>query len=880
MSAQVPLVLALDDPAAAIETVGGKGASLARLARAGFPVPPGFHVTTGAYADFVARGGLREPLMAAMALVKASEPATFETAAAQISELFGGPSVPAATAAAIAQAYAGWGDDVPVAVRSSATAEDLPGLSFAGQQDTYLNIRGEVGVLDAVRRCWASLWTPRAIGYRARNGIAASKVSIAVVVQQLVPADAAGVLFTVDPVTCRRDQVVINANWGLGEAVVGGRVTPDVIVVDRAGGGIVGYRVGGKEVMTVPAGTSTREQDTPAARRGAAVLSAEEASELTRLGLAIEELYGQPVDVEWARAGHELFVVQARPITGPAATVEAGIEASAEWNDSLSGDYLWSNGNLGEALPDVMTPANWSFIQLFMSRAISPPTLPGHNGWGRVGGRFYMNVSMSASLARAVGISMSRFVRLSEPVFGKLPPGEEIPLVQLRRWKTIRLMLPVIITTMRRAKRNYKRLPEFLASAAGRCDTLRAEIRRIDDPGALADAWRSRIEPFFLAASDMLAATGARGATLLTVPPKLAALIGEPDATVLLSGQQPGGTQLASLGPVTGLTELARGEIDRATFARRYGHRGPHEIEVSAPRPAEDPGWIDGQLAGLLDTAHSVDDLLAGQEAARQAIWDRLTREQPKQVAAVRAMVARWAKVARAREEARSEVARSFWVLRAWVLRAGEVTGHGADLFCLSLPEILDVLRGDQAPLSAVPGRRVAYESYRALPPYPALIRGRFDPARWAADPARRSDFYREHGTMAPPRDTVTGFPGAPGTVEGVARVIRRAEDAAQLSDGEILVTTVTNIGWTPIFPRAAAVVTDVGAPLSHAAIVARELGIPAVVGSGNATMRLHSGDRIRVDGAKGTVEVLARAADSAREPGASGERAGPGGGG
>src|ERR1700723_3702489 len=168
--------MALDDPAAVIETVGGKGASLARLARAGFPVPPGFHVTTGAYADFVARGGLREPLMAAMALVKASEPATFETAAAQISELFGGPSVPAATAAAIAQAYAGWGDDVPVAVRSSATAEDLPGLSFAGQQDTYLNIRGEVGVLDAVRRCWASLWTPRAIGYRARNGIAASKV--------------------------------------------------------------------------------------------------------------------------------------------------------------------------------------------------------------------------------------------------------------------------------------------------------------------------------------------------------------------------------------------------------------------------------------------------------------------------------------------------------------------------------------------------------------------------------------------------------------------------------------------------------------------------------------------------------------------------------
>ena len=867
MSTQVPLVMALDDPAATIETVGGKGASIARLARAGFGVPPGFHVTTGAYTDFVARGSLREPLMAAMALVDASDPATFGTAAGRISELFAGPSVPAATAAAIARAYTGLGDDVAVAVRSSATAEDLPGLSFAGQQDTYLNVGGEAGVLDAVRRCWASLWTPRAIGYRARNGIAADGVSIAVVVQQLVPADAAGVLFTVDPVTSRRDQVVINANWGLGEAVVGGRVTPDVAVVDRADGDIVEYRTGGKEVMTVPVGTGTRkqdarEQDTPAELRDAAVLSAEEARELTRLGLAIEELYGQPVDVEWARAGHKLFVVQARPITGLAAGVEAGVEAGEQWNDSLDGDYLWSNGNLGEAIPDVMTPATWSSIRLFMSRAISPPTLPGHNGWGRIGGRFYMNVSMSASLARAAGISVSRFVRLSEPVFGKLPPGEEIPLVQLPRGRIIRLMLPVIITTMRRAKRNYKRLPEFIAGAARRADDLRAEIQRIDDPRALADAWRSQVEPFFVEASDMLAATGARGGTLLTVPHKLAALIGEADAAVLLSGQQPGGTQLASLGPVTGLAQLARGEIDRAAFARRYGHRGPHEIEVSAPRPAEDPSWIDKQLASLQDTARGVDDLLAGQEAARQAIWERLARERGKHGAATRTMVARWAKVARAREEARSEVARSFWVLRAWVLRAGEMTGHGDDLFFMSLPEIFDVLRGDQAPLSAVPGRKVAYESYRALPSYPALIRGRFDPARWAADPARCSDFYREHGTTAPPRDIVTGFPGAPGVVEGLARVISKAEDAGQLGDGEILVTTVTNIGWTPIFPRAAAVITDVGAPLSHAAIVARELGIPAVVGCGNATMRLHSGDRIRVDGAKGTVEVLLPAAD------------------
>ena len=855
MSTQVPVVMALDDPAAVLETVGGKAASLARLARAGFPVPPGFDVTTGAYLDYVERGRLREPMMAAMSAVDVTDPVTFKVASEQIGALFAGRAMPAATAAAIVRAYAALGDDVAVAVRSSATAEDLPGMSAAGQQDTYLNIRGADSVIDAVRRCWASLWTPRAIGYRARYGVVAGHAQMGVVVQQFVPADAAGVLFTVNPASGGPDQVVVNASWGLGEAIVGGQVTPDVVLVDRAGGGIIDYQVGGKAVMTVPADTGTRDQATPAALRDTAVLTVGEASELAGIGLAIEDLYGQPVDVEWARAEGKLFVVQARPVTG--LTTPAG--SGEHWNDSLDGDYLWSNGNLGEALPDVMTPATWSFIELFMPRQIAPPTLPGYNGWGRVGGRFYVNVTMSASLGRVAGISVRRFVRLSEPVFGKLPPAQEIPLVRLPRWRVIRLMVPLIVTTMRRARRNHKRLPEFVAVAPGRCDELRAEIQRIDDASALADAWLSQVQPFFLEASDMLAASGAGGARdLLGVPNRLAALVGEADAAILLSGQVAGDGQLASLAPLTGLAKLARGDIDRATFARLYGHRSSHEIEVSVPRPAEDADWIDRQLAAVQDTARGAEDLLASQETARRAVWDRLG-QQPRKAAAARAMVARWAQAVRAREGARSELARAFGLLRAWLVRAGELTGHGGDLFFLSLPEILDVLHGDESPLSAVPGRRATYETYCALPPYPALIRGRFDPVRWAADPNRRADYYDERGTITPTDDTVTGLAGASGVAEGVARVIRQVEDAGQLGDGEILVTTVTNIGWTPIFPRAAAVVTDVGAPLSHAAIVARELGIPAVVGCGNATMQLHTGDRIRVDGGKGTVEVLHR---------------------
>jgi rifampicin phosphotransferase len=861
VGAQVPLVMALDDPGALPGVVGGKGASLARLARAGFRVPPGFHVTTSAYLDFVGRDGLREPVLAATSAVDVSDAATFDAASERIGELFAGQPLPAPTVAAIAGAYASLGDNAPVAVRSSATVEDLPGMSAAGQHDTSLNIRGETAVLDAVRRCWASLWSARAIGYRARRGVEPGEVSIAVVVQQLVPAEAAGVMFTVDPVDRAHDTIVVSANWGLGESVVAGDVTPDVAVIGRASGTLVSYQVGSKETMTVADGAATRAADTPAGLRSAAVLSPGQAGELAWFGLAIEKLYHEPVDVEWALAAGELSVLQARPVTTPASRPAAPAAGPGEqWNDSLVGDFLWSNGNLGEAFPDVMTPATWSFVELLMTRMTFPPSLPGYRGYGRIGGRFYANVSMSISLEAVAGISPRRFAALFGPVLGKLPPIEEIPRPRLPRWKAIRLMVPAAVAMVRRIRASQKRMPQFLAGAPGRCNQLRAQIEQTTDAPVLASLWPAKVRPLLEEACDMLAAATAHGTTLLSNPGKLTKLVGEADSALLLSGQQAEGTPLASLGPVTGLARLARDEIDRDTFARQYGHRGSHEVELSIPRPAEDPAWIDDQLAAVGDTAHDADALLADQEAARAAAWERLARQDRKKAAAARKLIGRWAQVARDREAARSEVVRSAWVTRTWVLRAGELTGHDDDLFFLELQETFDLLRGDSAPLAQVPARRATYETYRALPPYPALICGRFDPVRWAADPNRRSDYYDERAQTTKPDGTITGFPGAAGVVEGIARVLRTPEDAAQLGDGEILVTTVTNIGWTPIFPRAAAVVTDVGAPLSHAAIVARELGIPAVVGCGNATMCLHSGDRVRVDGSNGTVEVLYQA--------------------
>ena len=888
MGARVPLVMALDDAAAVPAVVGGKGASLSRLARAGIRVPAGFHVTTGAYLDFLDRDGLRGDVLAAVAGVERSDPAGAEAAAARIDELFAGRAVPAATAAAIAAAYADLGGDGPavVAVRSSATAEDLPGLSAAGQHDTYLNVHGEAAVIDAVRRCWGSLWSARAIGYRADRGIGPDEVSIAVVVQRLVAAEAAGVMFTVDPVGGADDQIVISANWGLGESVVAGDVTPDVAVVDRASVRLVSYQLGGKEVMTVTAGAGTVESQTPADLRSAPVLSPTQAGSLGRMGLSIEDLYGEPVDVEWARADGELWVLQARPVTARGSRPGAGADRSSgdPWNDSLSGDYLWTNGNVGEALPDVMTPATWSFIELFMERMVFPPSVPGHRGYGRIGGRLYSNVSVSMALEALIGISSRRFIAYFGPVLGRLPALDEIPRAPLPRWKASRLMVPATFAMVRRVNANAKRLPEFLAAWPGRCDRLRAEIAATTDAAALAALWPAQVRPLLVESADMLTAAGSSdGTTLVSTPAKLAALVGEADAALLLSGQDaagPGGASLASLGPVVGLARVARGEVSPDDFVRAYGHRGPHEIELSMPRPAEEPGWLDQQLAaldrgddaGVGATAGAAgpdaEALLAARQSARAAAWQRLADGDPGKAAAARKLVTRWAPRARSREAARSEVVRSVWVARTWVRRAGEVTGHGDDLFFLSLPEIFCLLRDDRAVLDQVPARRAVYEGYRALPAYPALIRGRFDPARWAADPDRRVDYYDERSAAAAAtddtltgfHDILTGFPGAAGIVEGTARVLRGPEDAGELTGGEILVTTVTNIGWTPIFPRVAAVVTDVGAPLSHAAIVARELGIPAVVGCGDATVRLHSGDRIRVDGSAGTVELLRRA--------------------
>jgi rifampicin phosphotransferase len=816
------IILPLDDPAADLATAGGKGMSLARLARAGLPVPRGFHVTTAAYRDFVTSTGLAEEIATAL---RGPNPADV------IAMAFAAHALPEGTVEAVTAAYDGLGS---IAVRSSATAEDLPELSFAGQHDSFLNVSGVDGLLDAIRRCWASLWTERAIAYREGTGIAHEDVALAVVVQELVPADAAGVLFTANPLSGARDELVVNATWGLGEALVGGQVTPDTYVV--RGDEIVERRIGDKSVRTVRVDGGTTEEPVPADQRTAPVLDDAGVRELAAVGRRIHELYGTPMDIEWALHSGQLAVLQARPIT----------TLPEVWNDTLRGDYLWTSTNLGEAIPSVMTPITWSVAEVLTMPPIGP-----HPVQGNIGGRFYLNLSASLAMAQALGLgSFTR--KMMERTMGRIPV--DVPRLPMSRLGLLRAALSAAGRVARQSATYRRRLPALLAETPAKCESIVERVTAAADTATLLRLWESDVESLLWESCRILEA-GARQSGADKLGPALTALVGEADATLLTSGMHGDDEDLVSLGPVLGLARLRRGETTREEYLRAWGHRCADECELSAPRPREDPTWLDGQLAA--EDGGDPKALLERQAAARAKAWQRFAERHPGKVARFRARVEKAAEAGRKRELARSEMVRTFWTIRAFLARAGELTSHGDDVFFLTKEEVLTVLRGDDTPWAAVGARRAAYDRYRALPPYPRMIRGRFDPAAWAADPNRRTDFYDESVPATPVTTELTGFPGAAGVVDGTARVVSTVEEGQALRTGEILVTSVTNIGWTPLFPRAAAVVTDIGAPLSHAAIVARELGIPAVVGCGTATTRIATGDRVRVDGTRGTVTVL-----------------------
>jgi len=534
---------------------------------------------------------------------------------------------------------------------------------------------------------------------------------------------------------------------------------------------------------------------------------------------------------------------------------------TGEWNDSLTGDYLWSSVNTREATPDVMTPYTWSAMRFGFAKMTM---LPGYLPVGNICGRIYNNGSVGATAFQALGRSNS-FDASSREMYGINPNDIEkwsVPLLPLNLRDRL-LVFRNAMQIMAKVRNAMNTVEMFVSTNPQWCETQHRTLPKLDKNQLYT--WSQQIvQPYLEKSFWWMAGSAVAQANLISRLRKdLLEIVSQHDTVALLSNVSAEDEILASLGVVVGLDRLRRGDMTREEYVKKYGHRGPHEVEVYFLRPAEDPDWIDKQLDNLKLSAVDVDTLIHEQRIRYETALSNLRKTAPRRFDSLLQRIQDAARLTCVREAARSEVIRTFWVSRNFILRAGSLCDLGEDAFFLEYEEILHLLDGiDEVNqvVAEIPARKNAYQRFSSLPQYPTLIMGIFDPVAWAADPNRRTDIYDARQQIKTQfTNQIKGLPGSAGQAEGRVRIVDSPEDGDRLQPGEILVAITTNVGWTPIFPRAAAVVTDVGAPLSHAAIVARELGIPAVVGCFNATSLLKTGDRVRVDGGGGIVEILER---------------------
>jgi len=867
-----PLILPLASPDASVELVGGKGASLARLSAAGLPVPASFHITTHAYRRFVGENHLADAIVAAGGQAGADDPAAFDRAAAQIQALFTQGAMPAEVAALIEQSYLALAqDDPPVAVRSSATAEDLPEMSFAGQMETYLNVRGAGEVLAAVQRCWGSLWTARALGYRAQHGVPTEDISIAVVVQQLVAADVAGILFTANPVTGARDEMMINAAWGLGEAIVGGQVTPDTIIVSRQTGAIASQEIASKAVMTVRVPGGTREEPVPEPKRRQPALQPAQAAELARYGAAIEQLYGHPLDIEWAIRDGRIFILQARPITAlPAPRV------TLEWKlPSARGQYARSS--VIELLPNPLSP-------LFATLALpvwNETLLPVVESLGfdrRLAGKFRMLTINDYAYAQ-FDLSFGDSVRLLFSCPALVP--RVIPLLRSGRARWADDARPHYANVVGAwAGRDLRAVPaQELLAGARRIVRAAASYYCTVQTGILPLAFMT--EPAFTAIYNRFLQRSGD-------PPALTFVLGFDSSPIQAEKSlydlaawartQPELAEYLARASSLDLVEAlasGRSPIPRETywrefaalFARHLAHFGHaiYDLDFVASVPADDSRPLVETLKYFLSgRGRSPYERQSAAAAARErATQTLLARLKGLRLRIARFLVHAAQRYAPLREDALADVGLGWPLLRRLLREVGRrMVTAGAiaqpdDVFYLTWEEAqaaaraLDAGQTLENHLSSVAERRAAHQlESQAAPPVtlPVKERTRFlglDITHWM--PARAPQAAG---------NTLKGVGASPGRVSGVARVIHGPEEFGAMQPGEILVARITTPAWTALFALASGVVTDVGGPLSHGSIVAREYHIPAVLGTGAATDRIRSGQRLTVDGDAGEVTI------------------------
>jgi phosphoenolpyruvate synthase/pyruvate phosphate dikinase len=845
--------------------VGGKGANLGELTRIeGIRVPAGFCVTTDAFRRIMTAPLLDEQLDR-LSRLDPDDRKAVSALSAEIRRAVEGIAIPDDLASAITRSIIRLGERAAYAVRSSATAEDLPTASFAGQQDTYLNVVGSAEILAHVSRCWASLFTERAVIYRLRNGFDDRKVQMAVVVQQMVFPQAAGVLFTADPVTSNRKVASIEASFGLGEALVSGRVNPDVYQVRD--GDVVAKDIGAKRLaIHARPGGGTRELAIDSIDQERAALTDAQVVRLAELGRRIEAHFGQPQDIEWCLADDEFQIVQSRPITTLFPVPATGDR----------GNHVYLSVGHQQMMTDAMKPLGLSVWQLTTPRPMA-----------EVAGRLFVDVTQplgstagQAGLLQAMGrhdpltrdalqtvIDRGDFIATvpDERAPARAPGGGEPSPIETD---------PAIVTELiQHSQASIAALKRDIATKSGPdlLDFILAdfqELRRILFDPRSHQVFMSAMEASWQLndwLEELLGEKNAVDVLTQSVPNNVTSEMGlalldvadvirpHPDVVAFLE-QVPGDDFLDQLPALDGGREVRDAIM---AYLDQYGMRCVGEIDITRPRWSERPSTLVPLILG------NVRNFEPGAASQRLEHGRRNAREKEREVLArLRALPDGERKAERAkqmidrirtfigyREYPKYGMISRYFVYKQALLTEADrlvhagVLRHREDIFYLTLQEFHDVVRTNRVDDQLIAARKEAFRSYETLTP----------PRVLTSDGEAVSGAYRRDDV---PAGALTGLPVSAGTVEGRARVILDPAEA-DLEPGDILVTAYTDPSWTPAFVAIKALVTEVGGLMTHGAVIAREYGLPAVVGVEHATRLIGDGQRIRVNGTDGYVELL-----------------------
>ncbi|RQX06321.1 rifamycin-inactivating phosphotransferase [Micromonospora inaquosa] len=864
---RVPLLDLREVDETQVSIVGGKAAHLGALTRIdGIRVPAGFCVTTAAFRQVMEQVPAVDDRLEQLSRLSLDDPETIRTLSAEIRRSIEETPIPGDLAGAITGALARFGEQAAYAVRSSATAEDTPTASFAGQQDTYLNVVGPEAILRHVSRCWASLFTERAVSYRLRNGIDHQTVQMAVVVQQMVLPDAAGILFTADPVTGNRTVATVDASFGLGEALVSGLVNPDIFTV-RDGEVVAGsVAVKQRAVAAVPGG-GTREVVIDAKRQDQPALTHAQVVRLVRLGRRIEEHFGRPQDIEWCLVDDDFQIVQSRPITTlfPIPTAD----------DQENHVYL-SVGHQ-QMMTDAMRPLGLSMWQLTAIAAMR-----------EAGGRLFVDAArlLASPTSRAGFLEMvaksdpltkdALETLLDRPDFvpTTLPSGDGGGPARLTTGGASIETDPAIVSELiERSEASIAALRHDIATVTGTAlfdfllEAFQEHKRVLADPLNMQAIMAGMEATWWLndRLHEWLGEKNAADTLTLSAPGNITSEMGlalldvadvirpHPEVVAFLHGVADDDF-LDELPKVAGGAE-ARAAIE--AYLDRYGMRCVGEIDITRPRWSEHPSTL---VPVLLDNVKLFERGAArrrfeqGRQQAQQKAQEVLTRlralpDGEQKADETARMIDRVRTFIGYREYPKYGIISRYFVYKQALLaeaerlvRAGVLT-ETEDVFYLTFQEFHEVVRSRQVDDDLIRRRREEFRSYQALTP----------PRVLTSDGEVITGAYRRDDV---PAGALAGVPVSAGTVEGRARVILDMAQA-DLEAGDILVTAHTDPSWTPLFVGIAGLVTEVGGLMTHGAVIAREYGLPAVVSVLDATRLIQDGQRIRVHGSDGYVEIL-----------------------